>query len=49
MKSKEYYYVCKDCGEDFSSPVSETCCTECLSSNIKGGEVKGCPTHNIEN
>ena len=38
-EKKKYYYKCKDCGEDFESTVPEVVCTECLSSNIVGGEV----------
>tara|TARA_R100000388_G_C7225910_1_gene151729 strand:- start:411 stop:866 length:456 start_codon:yes stop_codon:yes gene_type:complete len=30
----KYYYICKDCGEDFYSKNKESLCTECLSSNI---------------
>jgi DNA-directed RNA polymerase subunit RPC12/RpoP len=37
--ANKYYYVCKDCGEDFESPVPEVVCTECLSGNIKQGEL----------
>lgn len=34
-----YYYICGDCGEDFESPYPESSCAECISSNIKGGEI----------
>ena len=34
-----YYYRCRSCGEDFTSPVRETCCAECLSADIVGGNL----------
>lgn len=36
----KFYYRCRSCGEDFESPVREIVCTECLSMDIVGGEVK---------
>jgi DNA-directed RNA polymerase subunit RPC12/RpoP len=36
----KFYYECKSCGEDFDSSSAEVVCTECLSSNIVGGEIR---------
>jgi DNA-directed RNA polymerase subunit RPC12/RpoP len=35
----KFYYLCKSCGEDFDSSTAEVVCSECLSSNIVGGET----------
>lgn len=36
----KFEYNCRSCGEGFEFPVRETVCTECLSQDIVGGEVK---------
>lgn len=39
-KEYPYEFICKDCGEDFSSKDKETCCAQCSSPNVKRKELK---------